>query len=99
MANILRDGEHIRKAYDAARKGNRIDHIWGMGFPAATDHDTAITEAERLAKQQTGFKVLGSDIIETADHVAAGEFMVRVVLGEKRPPGEKDPDDPEGPKP
>lgn len=66
--------------------------IYKHGFPDDTDPDEAVVTAktaalESAAVQDLGGTVLEVGIIRTAAHKEAGEYLVRVVVGD--PPAEE----------
>lgn len=66
--------------------GATIGHIYKRGFPAATPREQAMDEA--LAAARTYGQPLSAEIVETDEHRAAGEFLVKVLLVEVKGRGE-----------
>ncbi|MEU4576599.1 hypothetical protein [Nonomuraea sp. NPDC023979] len=58
--------------------GATIGHIYKHGFPAATPHEQAMDEA--LAAARAHGRPLSAEIVQTPEHEAAGEFLVKVLL-------------------
>jgi hypothetical protein len=55
-----------------------VKHVYQQGFPSATPHeqalDTALVAAAGLGQP------LSAEIVQTPEHEAAGEFLVKVLL-------------------
>lgn len=59
-----------------------VAHIWKQGFPDSTDHKEAAQEAEANARSQVeGLgRLLSLEIIQTPEHEANNEFLVKLVF-------------------
>lgn len=90
---VMRSFEDVRKKSAKVREDNDVSYIWKQGFPVGTDYAQAIAEATALAKSQgnvTG-DVVNSEIIQTPEHEANGEFLVSLTFGrEVKTNGPKD---------
>ena len=91
----------VRFRINRARKrvnGVPVTNVYMEGFPTGTPYKEAVVTATEHAREQ-GFEglVLDDERIETDEHKAAGEFLVKLQFGEEDPPEEEEPTDP-GPK-
>lgn len=69
------------KRMAAVEQEGVVEHVWKQGFPADTPHEQAIEVARQAALQEHPGDVLAEEIIQTPEHEAAGEFLVRIVIG------------------
>ena len=65
--------------------------IYKIGFSAGTSHDDARAAALEHVHALDQDDVLEIGIIETDEHKAAGEYLVRVVTGHPEPEPEPEP--------
>ncbi|MGW5259703.1 hypothetical protein ACWEQG_01930 [Microbispora sp. NPDC004025] len=70
--------------------------IYKIGFPADTPRDEAEAAAREQVRQLDQDDVLEIGIVQTDEHQAAGEYLVRIVTGQPEPetPAEPEPDGP-----
>jgi hypothetical protein len=73
----------------AADAGATIGHIYKHGFPAATPREQAMDEALQVARAYG--QPLSAEIVQTPEHEAAGEFLVKVLLLDGEGRGEAGP--------
>ncbi|MEV4059736.1 hypothetical protein [Nonomuraea dietziae] len=71
--------DQVREAAEElAATGAVITHVHKQGFPASTPHAQALEDAERAAAAYG--TAISAEVIETPEHQAAGEFLVKVLL-------------------
>jgi hypothetical protein len=75
------------KAHNTA-VGDRADevaHIWKQGFPVSTPEEDAVSQAiDAVRKSGESGEIISTEILQSEAHKKAGEFLVKLCLGEKR---------------
>ncbi len=83
--NILRSIAAERKRRRAIeREAAEVVLVHKHGFPAGTSETAALTAARLAARTAMPLgEILSEEIVQSPEHEAAGEFLVRVTMGRR----------------
>lgn len=78
---ISKPGFPDLSASDPARDAEPVPVIYKRGWPESTDRDKAIQDTlTEVGKLYPGREVISSEIVQSEEHVEAGEFLVKLSI-------------------